>query len=76
MNAFKGYHEPIPTLKYEESIISDDTAKATCFNNYFSSVFTGEDTTSLTSLQSTLVQNQDLITTLKFTADKYSRFFK
>ena len=28
VNASKGYREPIPTLNYEESIISDDTAKA------------------------------------------------
>ena len=34
VNASQGYREPIPTLKYGESIISDDTAKATCFNNY------------------------------------------
>ena len=61
------YCEPILTLKYGDSITSDDTAKAICFNNYFSSVFTSEGTTSLTSLQSTLVQNQELITTLNLT---------
>ena len=66
VNASKGYREPIPTLSFEGSIISDDVTKATCFNNYFSSVFTNKDKTSLPSLQSTLVWGLDLITTINF----------
>ena len=64
VNASKGYREPIPTLNYEGSIISDDVTKATCFNNYFSSVFTDEDKTSLPSLRSTIVWGSDLLTTI------------
>ena len=67
VNASKAYREPIPTLNYEGSVISDDTAKASCFNNYFSSVFTREDTISLSDLRSTIVQDLDLITTIHFT---------
>ena len=48
-------------------VISDDTAKASCFNNYFSSVFTREDTLSLSDLRSTIIQDLDLITTIHFT---------
>ena len=65
--ASKGYRDPIPTLNYNGSIVSEDTAKATCFNNYFSSVFTDEDTSSLSDLRSTVVWGSDLINTVDFT---------
>ena len=42
----------------------------TCFNNYFNTVFTCEDTTSLPYLQSTIVKGQDLITTINFTPNE------
>ena len=54
------------SFNYEGSIISDDVTKATCFNNYFSSVFTNEDKTFLPSLRSTIVWGLDLITTINF----------
>ena len=67
VNASKGYRDPIPTLNYNGSVISDDDAKATCFNNYFSSVFTSEDKSTLSDLRSSVVQGSDLISTVTFT---------
>ena len=69
LNASKGYREPILTLNYDGSIISDDAAKATCFNDYFSSVFTSEDTASLPDLQSTIVRGSDILTSIDFTSN-------
>ena len=69
VNASKGYREPIPTMSYDGSVISDDAAKATCFNNYFSSVFTSEDTASLSDLRSTIAWGSDLITSIDFTSN-------
>jgi len=56
-------------LNYKGSVISADDVKATCFNNYFSSVFMSEDTSSLPDLHSTVQQGLDLITTLHFTSN-------
>ena len=43
LNRSKGYRNPIPSLVYDDSIISEDANKASCFNKYFTSVFTVED---------------------------------
>ena len=63
------YHEPIPTLNYKGSVMSDDATKATCFNNYFSSVFTSEDTGLLPDLRSTIGWGSNLISSIDFTPD-------
>ena len=50
INSVKGYRDPIPALHNSGTTVTKDSAKASLFNKYFSSVFTKEDTSNLDSL--------------------------
>ena len=67
LNRSKGYRNPIPSLLYDDSVISDDAKKASCFNRYFSSVFTMKDLDSFHDVKSSTVMGPDLIVSVQFT---------
>ena len=52
VNSTRGYRSPIPLVSHAGVTVTDDHKKADVFNNYFCSVFTKEDTTNLSTLQS------------------------
>ena len=51
----------------DDSLISDDAKKASCFNKYFSSVFTVEDFDSFPDVKSSTAMGPDLIDSVHFT---------
>ena len=51
----------------DDSVISDNAKKASCFNRYFSSVFTVEDFDSFPNVKSSTVMGLDLIDSIHFT---------
>ena len=53
----------------DDVTISDDVGRASCFNKYFSSVFTTEDFHSLPDVQSTIVSGPDLVDSVQFTPE-------
>ena len=67
LNQSKGYRNPIPSLVTDDSLISDDAKKASCFNKYFSSVFTVEDFDSFPDVKSSTAMGPDLIDSVHFT---------
>ena len=69
INSVKGYRRPLPPLQKEDSLITNDYAKATAFNQYFQSVFTNEWLSDLSSLQSSLVTQSSVIDSVSFTPD-------
>ena len=69
INQSKGHRNPIPPLVCDDVTMSDDVGRASCFNKYFSSVFTTEDFHSLPDVKSTIVSGPDLINTVQFTPE-------
>jgi len=67
VNRSKGYRNPIPSIVCDDTVISDDVGKASCFNEYFSSVFTVEDLVSFPDVKSSTVMGPDLIDSIQFT---------
>ena len=55
----KAYRSPIPVCKHptSDTLLTSDYDKAEAFSNHFSSIFTHEDTSDITSLQSALPPN-------------------
>jgi len=50
INKIKCCRHPVPPIHGNDSLLISDSDKARHFNEYFSSVFTVEDTSSLSSL--------------------------
>ena len=69
VNSVKGCRQPPPPLNCSGKLISDDLEKATIFNEYFNSVFTTEDCSSLTSLRESIHFHPKLIDNIKFTTE-------
>ena len=67
LNQSKGYRNPIPSLLCDDSVISDDAKKASCFNRYFISDFTVEDFDAFPDVKSLTVMVLDLIASVQFT---------
>ena len=70
LNSIKGRRHPIPPLKHNDSLVSNDSGKATIFNQFFHSVFTIEDCNSLSDLRQSLEVHPDLINTIVFSVDE------
>jgi len=68
INSVKGYRRPLPPLQ-EDTLIVDDYAKATAFNQYFQSVFTVEKLSGLSSLQTSTATQPSVIDCVHFTPD-------
>ena len=68
INSVKGYRRPLPPL-HVDTLIVDDDAKATTFNQYFQSVFTVETLSDLSSLQSSIATQPSVIDCISFTTD-------
>ena len=49
LNSFKGSRTPIPPLLHDDSYVTEDLHKAEAFNAYFSSVFTVDDGSDISS---------------------------
>ena len=54
LNSIKGRRHPIPVLKHNDLLVSDDSNKAIIFNKFFHSIVTIEDCSSLSDLQQSL----------------------
>ena len=61
VNRSKGYRKPIPSLVCDDTVISDDADKASCFNRYFNLVFTVEDLDSFPDVKFSTVMGPVLI---------------
>ena len=68
INSVKGFRRPLLPLQ-EDSLIVDDDAKATVFNQYFQSVFTAERLSDLSSVQSSTTAQSSVIDSINFTSD-------
>jgi len=66
INSVKGYRRPLPQ---EDTLIVNDAAKASTFNQYFQSVFTEERLSYLGSLQSSIPTQPSAIDSISFTPD-------
>lgn len=65
INSVKGYRTPLPPLLCDR-LITEDTAKAEVFNQYFNSVFTDESLSDLSSIKSSLNIQSSIITSVDF----------
>ena len=70
LNSVKGRRHPIPPLKQNDALISDDSDKATIFNKYFHSVFTVENCKDVPNLCQSLVFHPDLIDSIDFAVEE------
>ena len=70
LNSIKRRHHLIPPLKHNDSLVSDDSGKATIFNQFFHSVFTIEDCSSLSDLRQSLEVYPDLNNSIDFSVDE------
>ena len=68
INSIKGYRSPLPPLSSGQ-LITDNTAKAEVFNQYFNSVFTDESLSDLSSVKSSLNVQPSIITSVDFLPD-------
>ena len=59
-----------PPLKHNDSLVSDNSDKATIFNQFFHSVFTIEDCSSLSDLRQSLEVHPDLINSIDFSVNE------
>ena len=66
VNTSKGKRTPIPSIKDDDTWITNDTVKAEKFNHYFYSVFTQEDMSNFDSLKKSLDFAPCLLSTVKF----------
>ena len=69
VNSVKRHRTRLPPLHSENTIITDDCAKADVFNKYFYSVFTDENTSNLEALQSSLTFLSSIIQSVTFTSE-------
>ena len=69
VNSMKRIRQPPPPLNHSGAFISDDTEKASIFNEYFNLVFTTDDCTDLSSLRQSIHFYPKLIDTIKFTPE-------
>ena len=70
LNYIKSRRHPIPPLKDNDALVSDDTDKATIFNKYFHSIFTAENCDDLSILHQSLTHHPDLIDSIDFTIEE------
>ena len=70
LNSVKGRRHPVPPLKHNDTLISDDYDKALIFNRYFHSVFTVERSDNLSNLRQSLEYHPDLIDTINFSVEE------
>ena len=66
VNSVKHHHASLSPLHSENTIITDDCAKADMFNKYFYSVFTDENASNLEALQSSLTFLSSVIQSVAF----------
>ena len=74
LNSINWRHHPIPPLKHNDSLVLDDSCKATIFNQFFHSVFTIEECSSLSDLQQSLKVHPDLINSIDFSVNVHSSY--
>ena len=70
LNSYKGRHTSIPPLLHHNSHVSDDISKAEAFNAYFSSVFTVDDGSDISTLQKDLSFQPSIIQTIEFNVEE------
>ena len=66
----KSRRHPIPPLKQNDVLISDDYDKASIFNKYFHSVFTVEHCDNISNLRQPLKYHPNLIDTIDFSVEE------
>ena len=54
LNSLKGRRTPIPPLLHGDSYVTEDSSKTEAFNAYFSSVFTVDDGSDISTLRKSL----------------------
>ena len=69
----KGRHHPVPSLKQNDTVVSDDYDKTSIFNRYFHSVFTVESSNNISDLRCSLEYHPDLIDTINFSVEEVHR---
>ena len=77
LNSYKGHHTSVPPLLHHNSPllhhnghVSDDISKAEAFNAYFSSVFTVDDCSDISTLQKDLSFQPSIIQTIEFNVEE------
>jgi len=73
LNSVKGRCHPVPPLKQNDTVVSDDYDKASIFNRYFHSVFTVESSDNISDLRRYLEYHPDLIDTINFSVEEVHR---
>ena len=73
LNSVKGRRHPIPPLKQNDTLISDDYDKASIFNRYFHSVYAVECGDNVSNLRQSLEYHPDLIDTINFSVEEVHR---
>ena len=66
LNSVKGSCTPIPPLKYDDYLITNDSVKANTFNQYFHSVFTKEVFSDLSGLRGALQFKSHFVDSIEF----------
>lgn len=69
LNSVKGCHHPVPPLEHNSSFISDNTNKASIFNEYFHSIFTVEEC-DVPNLRQSLEYHPHLINSINFSVEE------
>ena len=70
LNSFKGSRSPIPPLLHHDSYVTEDSHKAEAFNAYFSSVFTVDDGSEISTLRNSLSFCLSIIQLIEFNVEE------
>ena len=70
LNSHKENQSPVPPLSHGDRDVIEDASKAEEFNTYFSSVFTDDDGSDISTLQKSLIFHPSIIQTVKFNVEE------